>query len=72
MASKTIPQKLKLKPPRLKYIEQCGKELHNEEEIIALCQSIMDKLDVEYGIQETERTRHCNDNGSRGSFQNQT
>jgi hypothetical protein len=63
IAWKIILQSLKLQM-RLKYIKQGGKQLCNKKEIITLFQCIVDILDVEYNIQQSERARSCIDNRS--------
>jgi hypothetical protein len=70
MARKIIPQNLKPQA-RFTYIKQGGKELHDKEEIIALCQHITGVLRTEYGIQQLKRARPCNNNSSRGSLRKQ-
>jgi hypothetical protein len=70
MATKIIPKNLKPQA-RVMHIEQGGKELCNEEEIIVFCQCIMDALSNEYSIQQAEKTSPHDDNSSRGSLQNQ-
>ena len=51
MARKVVPQTLKPQA-RLKYVDKGGKQLHEQEDIFELCQTILDVLSIEYKIQQ--------------------